>query len=113
MADLQRLILFNKMEDFIDWFEPIVNRFPVREKHALCALIKKSMYRMIRIIIETNCSEEKSIGWKKLDVEKEVLKYYIRHSFKEKFISSNSYETAAKKMLEIGKIIGGLLKKGN
>jgi hypothetical protein len=38
---VENLKLFQKFEDFIDYFEPIVERFPAYEKQVLCAAIKE------------------------------------------------------------------------
>ena len=112
-GNVENLILFRKFEDFILYFEPIVERFPHREHFALQADIKRCMHRIAELIIVTNKSSRKLEGWHKVDTELEMLRFYIRLSYKKgsSYLSFHGYETAEKKISEIGKILGGLIKK--
>lgn len=114
-GNVENLTLFRKFEDFILYFEPIVERFPHREHFALQADIKRCMHRIIELIIVTNKSSRKLEGWHKVDTELEILRFYIRLSYKKgsSYLSFHGYETAEKKINEIGKILGGLIKKGS
>ncbi|MCQ2575282.1 MAG: diversity-generating retroelement protein Avd [Treponema sp.] len=114
-GNVENLTLFRKFEDFILYFEPIVERFPHREHFALQADIKHCMHRIIELIIVTNKSSRKLEGWHKVDTELEILRFYIRLSYKKgsSYLSFHGYETAEKKINEIGKILGGLIKKGS
>jgi hypothetical protein len=66
-------------------------------------------------IIITNRSKNKTAGWYDVDTELEILRHYVRRSRKKgsKHLSIRSYETAVKKLSEVGRILGGLIKKGN
>lgn len=114
-GNVENLILFRKFEDFILYFEPIVERFPHREHFALQADIKRCIHRIAELIIVTNKSSRKLEGWHKVDTELEMLRFYIRLSYKKgsSYLSFHGYETAEKKINEIGKILGGLIKKGS
>jgi hypothetical protein len=114
-GNVANLALFQKFIDFMDYFEPIVNRFPAYEKQALCARIENCMYRIVEKIIKTNRSRDKAAGWYDVDMELEILRTYIRRSRKKgsKYLSIRSYETAVKQLSEVGRILGGLIKRGN
>jgi hypothetical protein len=114
IGGVEKLRLFTKFEDFVDYFEPIVERFPVYERNVLCARIKNLMYGMYERIIRTNSSKNKLSGWYDLDLDLKILKRYITRTRKKgsKYLSKKSHETASKKLLEIGKLLGGLIKKG-
>ena len=45
-----------------------------------------------------------------MDIENEKLKIYIRLSFELKYIDSHRYGVWESKVVEIGKMIGGLIK---
>jgi hypothetical protein len=113
-GDVANLILFQKFEDFMDYFEPIVERFPSYERYALCSSIKNCMYRIYEKIIRTNSSRNKIPGWYDIDTDLKILRGYVRRSRKKgsKYLSIRSYETASKTLSEIGRILGGLIKKG-
>ena len=117
-GSVNNLIAFQKYCDFINYFEAIVDRFPAREKYALCTNIKKCLYDTMELFIVTNRSRDKPSGWFSIDTKLEILRFYVRrcHSKGSQYISNNSYEVASKKLSEIGRIIGGLInditKKG-
>ena len=114
IGGVEKLRLFQKFEDFIDWMEPIVERFPVYERNVLCARIKNLMYGIYEKIIRTNSVKNKIPGWYDIDLDLKILKRYVSRSRKKgsKYLSKRSHETAVKKLLEIGKLLGGLIKKG-
>jgi len=114
-GNVANLALFQKFEDFIDYFEPIVNRFPAYEKNSLCLHIHNCMLRITEKIIRANRSANKVAGWYEVDTELEILRAYIRRSRKKgsKYLSIKSYEKAVKNLSEVGRILGGLIKKGN
>ena len=107
---VENLKLFQKFYDFIVYFEPIIERFPNFEKSAWCAEAKKQLIRMMRIVIVTNKTRQKTAGWHEFDTELTVLKMYIRRFREKKYLSINTYEHSAKLLDEIGKITGGLIK---
>ena len=114
-GNVQNLVLLRKFEDFIIYFEPLVEKFPHYEHFALETDIKNCLHRTMELIIRTNRSSRKVEGWYKVDTEFEILRFYIRfaHSKGSKYLSHHSYETACKMMAELGRILGGLINKGN
>jgi hypothetical protein len=114
LGSVENLKLFQRFEDFIDYFEPIIERFPAYERYALCTHIKDCMYRIYEKIIRTNASKNKVPGWHDIDIELKILRGFVRRSRKRgsRYLSIKSYETACKRLSEIGKLLGGLIKKG-
>jgi hypothetical protein len=113
LGSVENLKLFQKFEDFMDYFEPIVLRFPAYERYALCTSIKNCMNRIYEKILRTNSARVKLAGWFDVDVDLKILRGYIRRSRKRgsKYLSKKSYETANKRLSEIGRLLGGLIKK--
>jgi hypothetical protein len=114
LGSVENLKLFQRFEDFIDYFEPIIERFPAYERYALCTHIKDCMYRIYERIIRTNASKNKTPGWYDIDIDLKILRGFVRRSRKRgsRYLSIKSYETACKRLSEIGKLLGGLIKKG-
>ncbi|MDO5773271.1 MAG: hypothetical protein Q4P16_03030 [Spirochaetales bacterium] len=104
------LLLFQKFYDFDVYFEPIIERFPAFEKSAWCAQIKNTLIDTIKLILITNKARDKMPGWYKVDTNLELLKIYIRRMRQKKYLSTRTYETAVKRLAEIGKILSGLIK---
>jgi len=109
---IQDFILWQKLEDFVEYFFPIVDKFPKSEKFALCSQIKNLLYIVMRDVIKMNKSRNKTVLLHDIDTNLELLRWFIRHSHKRKFLAHQGYETAAKKVDEIGRIVGGLMKGG-
>jgi len=107
------LLLFQKFYDFDVYFEPVIERFPAFEKSAWCAQIKNTLIDTIKLILITNKARDKMPGWYKVDTNLELLKIYIRRMRQKKYLSTRTYETAVKRLAEIGKILGGLIKGVN
>ena len=107
------LELFQKFYDFDKYIEPIIERFPSFEKSAWCAEIKRLIIETIRLIIKTNKSRNKLPGWFEIDTNLDVLRIYIRRMREKKYLSPRSYETAIKRLAEVGKILGGLINPDN
>lgn len=110
-GSVQNLVLFQKFYDFDAYIEPIIERFPSFEKSAWCAQIKSTLIETMTIIIKTNRSARKLSGLYDIDTNIEILRVYIRRMREKKYLSIRSYETAEKRLDEIGKILGGLIKK--
>ena len=107
------LLLFQKFYDFDVYFEPIIEGFPAFEKSAWCAQIKNTLIDTIKLILITNKARDKMPGWYKVDTNLELLKIYIRRMRQKKYLSTRTYETAVKRLAEIGKILGGLINRKN
>lgn len=110
MSGTRGFVLWQKAEDFAEYLFPIIDRFPKHEKFALCSQIKNTCYEILKLIIRTNKSRQKTPGLYEIDTQLEMLRWLIRHSLRRKYLSHQSYETAAKMVDELGRIIGGLLK---
>lgn len=110
-GNVQNLILFQKFYDFDNYIEPIIERFPRYEKSAWCAQAKNLIAEIIKLIIITNKSRSKLAGWHEIDTRIEILKIFIRRFREKKYLSTRTYETASKRLDEIGKILGGLIKR--
>jgi hypothetical protein len=107
------LTLFQKYLDFMDYVEPLVERFPKYERYALCTRIKYVLDTTMELIIETNSLQNKVAGWYKVDTKFNILRTYLRRSRARgsKYLSKGSYETAERKLSEAGRLLGGLIKK--
>ena len=110
---MENLILYQKVYDFMIYFFPIIDRFPKYEKFALQTQIKNSLYRMLKLTIGIQKSKQKVRLLYEFDQELEFLKTLVAFSNDKKpaYLSAQSRKTASEKLIEIGKIAGGLIKK--
>ena len=92
------------------WFFPIVDNFPKYEKFVLCTQIKNLVLDIARIIITAQKSKSKLRFLYRIDVKIEELRFLVRFAHERKYLSHKKYENTAKKVNEIGKILGGWIK---
>jgi hypothetical protein len=103
--------LYEKLNDLAAWLFPVVDRFPKAEKFALCTEIKNSVHRMIRHTIRAQKSRDKLRWLFEADVELEVLRHFVRHAYARRFISAKRLQVATEHIAEVGRIIGGLIRR--
>jgi four helix bundle protein len=106
---LSDFIFYQKFDDFTGYLFPIVDRFPKKEKFALCTQIKNHCYDIMRNIIDLHRAKSKFPVLYKTDGQLEYLRWLLRHSHKMGYLSHRSFETSAKSVDEIGRILGRLL----
>lgn len=99
-----------KCEDMIAYGYVALQQFPKAEKHTLAADIKRSMFRLLELVIICNKKYYKKTTMQELDVELDVLRSYVRLAMMLKFLSFHKYEVWSGYLNEIGKMIGGWLK---
>lgn len=110
---LQDLVVYQKTYDMIEYGYQALKQFPRSEKYTFAAEIKNTMIKILRLIIKTNKNYYKKTTMKKLDTELELLRSYIRLARDLEFLPFKKYGIWAKKLEEIGKLIGGWLKSVN
>ena len=106
-----QFVLRQKLEDFSAWFFPIVDRFPKREKWALCTQIKNCIYRLMRTAIRMQKSRDKMRHAFEFDIDLEMLRYLVRHAHNFRYLSNRRLMLVTEQIAELGKILGGLIKR--
>ncbi|MDI3547872.1 MAG: hypothetical protein PWR10_1524 [Halanaerobiales bacterium] len=107
---MQDLKIRQKCEDMIEYGYAALKQFPRSEKHTLAAEIKRSMFRLLELIIATNKKYYKKTTMQQLDVELDILRSYIRLARNLGFLPFKKYEVWSRYLTEIGKMIGGWFK---
>jgi four helix bundle protein len=106
---LADFIFYQKFNDFTKYLFPIVDRFPHREKFALCSQIKNCCYSIMRDIIDAHRAKSKYTILYRIDGQLEFLRWLIRHAHDRGFLAHHSFETSAKLADELGRILGRLI----
>lgn len=108
---MQDLALYQKLGDLSDYLFPVVDRFPKREKFALCTQIKNCLHRAVCNTIRMQKSRDKRRWLYEVDIELEMLRHFVRHSHARRYLSNRRLKLITEKLAEVGRIIGGLLKR--
>ena len=110
----ERLIIYEKIINLIFYSKNLLKKYPKSEHFDLCVDIKQSLYYMERQIIfawKESDNIKKKAFLKNADVELYVLKTNVRISFLNKYISEKNFMVWSEKITEIGRIVGGWIKK--
>jgi four helix bundle protein len=103
---LADFIFYQKFNDFCDYLFPIVDRFPHREKFALCTQIKNTCYAIMQNIIDVHRAKSKYTLLYKIDGQLAFLRWLLRHSHERGYLAHHSFETSGKLVDELGRILG-------
>lgn len=106
------LKLIPKAEEYIEYMIILIMKLPRIEKFNIGNEYKQSMYKMVEDILAMNKSEKsKKIYYlNKIDVALNCQRIYLRIMVKNKWIDKKKFLISMNKILEIGKILGGLIK---
>lgn len=102
--------LLQKVQDMIVYGYPLLNQFPKAEKFSLAQDIRSCMNEILSLTITEEKKRSKGATLEKLDVENSKLKIFLRVSMELKYLSRHHYGVWEEKLVEIGKMIGGLIK---
>lgn len=107
------LLIYQKYIDTIEYGYNLLKKYPKSEKYGLTSEIRKSMFQTIRLILYANKISDKFNkldNINKIDAEIASQKFFVRFSYKNKYISHSNYYEWSKRLDEIGKILGGWIK---
>ena len=107
------LLIYQKYIDLVEYGYNLLKKYPKSEKYGLTSEMRKSMFETIRLILYANKIANRGIRLQtinKIDAEISSQKFFVRFSYKNKYISHSNYFEWSKRLDEIGKIIGGWIK---
>lgn len=107
---LDDLKIYKESYDFFLWLWPLINKFPKSEKYVLGEKLKSSFLIFFENIIAYNYNYQRQESLNKANIELEKIRIFIRLAKDLNLINFNKYEIASRKINEIGKLLGGLLK---
>ena len=108
---LEDLKIFHKTYEFIKWLHSLLNKFPKSEKYTMAQKIENAALGVLEGIIQSNNEFDKTDSLKKTVIELDKLRVFFRMAKDLQFISFKQYEFGVKQLDEIGRMLGGLLKK--
>lgn len=109
---LHDLKIFQKTYDFLFWIKPVVQKFSKAHKYSLGLQLETEVLYLLKYITRANMSRDnKKVLIQECLVRYETTKVLVRLSKDYKLITLKQYEYAAERLLEIGKMLGGWLKR--
>ena len=109
MAD--ELILPQKSYDLCQWMFNHTEKFPKSRRFSTAVRIENLFLDFLELVSLASYRKNKLPLLQKADEQLFRLRLLVRFSHTMKLINTNSYEFAAKGLDEIGRLLGGLIKK--
>ncbi len=109
MSD-SNLAIYQKYMQLIYYTNDLVRKYPKSETFALVKEIKNSLYSGMRLLmysIKTYQVQNKLKYLSEFDIQLDLLKVYIRLSYKYKYITMQNYNTWSKNLTDICNMLGG------
>lgn len=88
-----------------------VKQYPREERFRLTARIEQVMFTFHESLLYAAKTNETAHYLRKADAEFDMLRTYIRFAVELKYTTPEQYEYIAQQTTEIGKLLGGWMKK--
>lgn len=108
---LKDLIIFEKAYTFTLWIYAAASKFPKQQRFVLGQQLGNASLEVLRGIIRANAARNKAPLLYQLSVDLDTLRIFIRLAHDLRFLSGKQYVHAAERVNEIGKLLGGWMKK--
>jgi four helix bundle protein len=113
MSETRELIIYQKHYDFMLYSFPIIGRFPKEQRFVLGQQIENSMLEIGQMIVHANKLRQKKGKLYEIDIELEKLRFLIRLAKDLKMMSISKYGHHCERLDEIGRLLGGWLKRAD
>lgn len=109
---MEPLILQKKTEVLLNKeVYPLLMKFPRAEKFALCQEIKQAFYRILRNTMMANTLKKSRQNYYSLvDADLKLLLVLFSIAREQKYITEKKSFQIQERIIELGKILGGLIK---
>lgn len=104
------LTIYQKYLELIYYTNDLVRKYPKSETFSLVEEIKCSLYKGLRCImyaIKSYKNKDKLTYLNELDINLNLLKVYIRLSYRYKYITVQNYNSWSKLVTDICNMLGG------
>jgi len=108
---MEGLVLFKKTYDLIVWIYPAVNRFPKSQRFVLGQQITNTLIDFLKILLEANAASRKYHYLRRASVELDKVRFLLRLAKDLKFLSLGNYGQLVEKINEVGRLLGGMIRK--
>ncbi len=103
--------IFVKTEALMMWLLHHVKQFPREERFRLAARIEQVMFNLHESLLYAAKTRSVMDYLHKADAELDMLRTYLRIAVELKYTTPEQYQHVAQQTSEIGKLLGGWMKK--
>ena len=103
--------IFVKTYAFLQWLLPLTADFPRHHRLGLARRLEDSALNFYETILQAGKSANALPVLRDADVQLDRVRFYLRLCKDSKLLSIGQYEQGAQGVVEIGKLLGGWLKR--
>jgi len=105
--------IFTKTYDLLTWLMPITEGFPKSQRFVLAKRLQDTTFDFYELIVRARRSPDRAKVLFEADLKLEQLRLYARLCVDEKLrlLSPDQYEQAARRLDEIGRLLGSWIKR--
>lgn len=107
----EELPVFVRWHKFLRWLLNTTEKFPKRVRFTFSTRLDNLALDIIEKIIEAAYSGSKTNLLKQANLGVEKIRVLIRICHEERYLSTRSYEYAIEELYEVGKMLGGWIRK--
>jgi len=105
--------VITKIYDVLMWLLPQLEKFPRAHRYVLGKRLEEQLYELLDLTIDAAYTRDKRRILIQANLLLEKLRYTVRLCKDMKFINLKKYEYLSGQFIEIGRMIGGWIKKQN
>jgi len=107
----QDLLVIKKGYDFSKWLLQHTGKFPKSYRFSVAAKLENAILDFIEFATVANMRRDKVPLLRKADEALARLRLLFRLSYELRFVNLKSYEFGSKQVNELGRLLGGWIKK--
>ena len=107
----QEFLVIKRGYDFSKWLLEHTGKFPKSYRFSVAAKLENAILEFIELTSVANVRAEKLPLLRRADESLVKLRLLFRLSYEMRFINLKSYEYGSKQLVELGKLLGGWIKK--
>ena len=107
----QDLLVIKKGYDFSKWLLQHTGKFPKSYRFSVAAKLENAILDFIEFLTVANMRKDKVPLLRKADEALARLRLLFRLSYELRFVNLKSYEFGSKQVNELGRLLGGWIKK--
>jgi len=105
------LLVLTKTYDLLLWYTSHISRFPRQHRYSLGQRIEKHLFRVLELLTAARYVRPNRRHLEKANLRLEMLRIQTRLAKDLQCLKGTSYEFAVKGLDEIGRMVGGWLRK--
>ena len=105
------MLIVKKSYDFSKWLLQHTGKFPKSYRFSIAVRLENAVLEFTELVAIANMRGSKRSALEQADEVLTRLRLLFRISFEMKFINLNSYEFGSCQIAELGKMLGGWMKK--